>query len=88
MLQSESDDSVPANFGQPKLMYRANEQQGCANIPIADDTLVEGTEKFTIRVFTNKSYVTIDEDHAIADIYIMDSDCKPEHVYNAGIPCM
>ena len=84
MLQTESDVKN-TSFGLPKLMYRVNEanvSQACANIPIANDTLVEGTENFTIHVFTNESYVIIDEDRATADIFIMDSDCKPEPIYN------
>ena len=62
-------------------MYRANDRQACANIPIANDTLVEGTEKFSIRAFTNQNHVVTDEDRATANIYIMDSDCKLEHIY-------
>ena len=84
MLQTESDVKN-TSFGLPKLMYRVNEanvSQACANIPIANDTLVEGTENFTIHVFTNESNIIIDEDRATADIFIMDSDCKPEPIYN------
>ena len=82
MLQTESDVKN-TSFGLPKLMYRVNEanvSQACANISIANDALVEGTENFTIHVFTNESNIIIDEDRATADIFIMDSDCKPEHI--------
>ena len=61
-------------------MHRANDRQACANIPIANDTLVEGTEKFSIQAFTNQNHVVIDDDRATAEIYIMDSDCKLEHI--------
>ena len=82
MLQTEFDVEV-TSFGLPKLIYRANQanvSQACGNIPIANDTLVEGTENFTIHVFTNESCVKIDKDRATADIFIIDSDCKPEHI--------
>ena len=81
MLSQTESDVNNTSFGLPKLMYTANDQQACANISIVNDTLVEGTEKFSIHVFTNQTHVTIDEDRATADIYIMDSDCKLEHIY-------
>ena len=67
------------SFGLPRLTYKANDLQACCNIPIADDNILETTETFAIRVFPCSSelnYVIIDEN--LADIIIMDNDCKLE----------
>ena len=66
-------------FGVPPLMYKANDTQACTKIPIADDNLLEETEKFTVRVFPSpeQDYIMIDEN--LTDILIMDNDCKLEH---------
>ena len=52
------------------------EQTRCTNLPIVDDTLLEGNQELTITVTDAGAHAVIDTDRSTTRVLITDNDCK------------
>ena len=54
----------------------SSESTLCANVPINDDTLLEGDEQFTITITDVGSHALINIEASITTVVVTDNDCK------------